>query len=86
MHTTQKPVQINQRLLTTFTKRGDIVVDLFLGSGGNMIAAEKTGRICYGMELDPKYISVILDRWQDYTGEEAIRSDGKTWNDLKNGV
>ena len=46
-------------------------MDLFLGSGSTLIAAEKTGRICYGMELDPKYIDVIIKRWEDYTGKKA---------------
>lgn len=69
VHPTQKPVM----LVEWFFKRidGNRVVDLFLGSGSTLIAAEKTGRICYGMELDPKYVDVILKRWEDYTGKTA---------------
>ena len=47
------------------------VLDLFLGSGSTLIAAEKTGRKCYGMELDPKYCDVIVKRWEDFTGQKA---------------
>ena len=54
------------------SKADDIILDLFLGSGSTLIAAEKTGRVCYGMELDPKYVDVILKRWEDYTGKTAI--------------
>ena len=48
-----------------------IVLDLFLGSGSTLIAAEKTNRKCYGMELDPKYCDVIVKRWEDFTGKKA---------------
>mgnify|MGYP002364660951 FL=1 len=50
-----------------------IVLDLFLGSGSTLIAAEKTGRICYGIEIDPRYVDVIIKRWEDYTGNKAIK-------------
>ena len=53
--------------------RGDVVADLFLGSGSTLIAAEKTGRICYGMEIDPKYTDVILKRWEEYTKNVAVK-------------
>ena len=58
-------------------KRDDIILDLFLGSGSTLIASEKTGRICYGMELDPKYVDVIVQRYVDYTGNENIKLNGK---------
>jgi DNA modification methylase len=62
----------------------EIILDPFLGSGSTLIACEKTNRICYGMELDPKYISVVLDRWEDYANGDAIRlSDGKKWKEIK---
>lgn len=84
VHPTQKPVEMLENIIKDFTKADDIVLDLFLGSGSTLIACEKTNRICFGMELDPKYISVILDRWQEYTGKEAIRlNDGKKWNEIK---
>ena len=75
MHPTQKPVEVNQKALTHFTSRGDYVVDLFLGSGSNLIACETMGRKCYGMELDPKYVDVIIKRWQEYTGKKAIHAE-----------
>lgn len=72
-HPTQKPVELGVEAITKTTNNGDLVLDLFLGSGSTLIAAEKTGRICYGMELDPKYTDVILKRWEDYTGKVATK-------------
>jgi len=68
-HPTQKPVELAE---TAFShhKKGT-VLDLFLGSGSTLIAAEKTKRKCYGMELDPKYCDVIVKRWEDFTGKKA---------------
>lgn len=66
LHPTQKPVEINQRVIANFTFRDDNVLDLFGGSGSNLIACEKTRRTCYMMELDEKYIQVILKRYNDY--------------------
>ena len=81
-HTTPKPVEIIARALKNSSKCDDIIIDLFLGSGSTLIASEKTGRICYGMELDPKYIDVIVQRYVDYTGNENIIKNGKPiiWN------
>ena len=59
------------------TKEEDIVVDPFLGSGTTLIASEKTNRVCYGMELDPKYVDVIVQRYVDYTGNNKIKLNGK---------
>ena len=72
VHPTQKPT----RMILWFFERlkGDLVVDLFLGSGSTLIACEKTNRKCYGMEIDPHYCSVIIKRWQDFTGKEARRA------------
>ncbi len=67
LHPTQKPVQINQRVLENFTMPRENVLDLFGGSGSNLLACEKTDRICYMMELDPTYIQVIIRRYYDYT-------------------
>ena len=72
-HPTQKPVEIPARAIKNSSKNGNIVVDIFLGSGSTLIACEKTERICYGMELDPKYIDVIIQRWEDYTGQKAVK-------------
>lgn len=71
LHPTQKPVEVNQRALTSFTKRGDVVIDLFLGSGSNLIACETLERKLGGMELDPHYCDVIVKRWEEFTGKKA---------------
>ena len=76
-HPTQKPVNLVARAIKNSSKNEDIVLDSFLGSGSTLIAAEKTGRICYGMELDPKYIDVIVQRYVDYTGISKIKKNGK---------
>jgi site-specific DNA-methyltransferase (adenine-specific) len=67
VHPTQKPVELIIYALTNSTKTDDIVLDPFLGSGSTLIACEKTGRICYGMELDPRYVDTIIQRFVDYT-------------------
>ena len=55
--------------------RGEVVLDAFLGSGTTLMAAERVGRICYGIELDPAYMDVAIRRWQNYTGEAAIHGN-----------
>ena len=70
-HPTMKPVELITRAIFNSSKSEDIILDLFLGSGSTLIACEKTKRICYGMELDPHYVDVIIKRWEDYTGEKA---------------
>lgn len=72
-HPTMKPVQLVTRAITNNTAHAGLVMDLFLGSGSTLIAAEKTGRVCYGMELDPHYVDVIIKRWEDYTGKKAVK-------------
>jgi len=69
LHPTQKPVELAERALKNHDAKN--VLDLFLGSGSTLIAAEKTNRICYGMELDPKYCDVIVKRWEEFTGKKA---------------
>ena len=66
-----KPVELISRAIINSSKSEDIILDLFLGSGSTLIACEKTNRICYGMELDCKYVDVIIKRWEDYTGQKA---------------
>ena len=80
-HATVKPVELLEKPIIHASKTDDIVMDLFLGSGSTLIASEKTGRICYGMELDPKYTDVIVQRYVDYTGNNKIKLNGKeiTW-------
>jgi DNA modification methylase len=70
-HTTPKPVALVEKAVTNSSKSGDLVIDFFGGSGSTLIAAEKTGRNCYMMELDPKYCDVIVKRWEDFTGKKA---------------
>ena len=72
-HPTMKPVGIPARAIRNSSKNGEIVLDFFLGSGSTLIAAEETGRTCYGLELDPVYCDVIVKRYEDFTGKKAVR-------------
>lgn len=71
-HGTQKPLECMARPITNNSAKGDLVCDPFLGSGTTLIAAEKLGRRCYGMELDPKYCDVIVSRYEKFTGKTAV--------------
>ncbi len=83
LHPTMKPVELVERALRNSSKSRDIVLDLFGGSGSTLIACEKTGRAARLIELDPKYVDVIVRRWQDYSGEQAIReSDELSFDEL----
>ena len=73
LHPTMKPLALVERAIDNSSRPGDVVLDLFLGSGTTLIAAERTGRVCYGMELDPHYAQVAVLRWQAFTGEQARR-------------
>ncbi|MFA7174480.1 MAG: site-specific DNA-methyltransferase [Kiritimatiellia bacterium] len=82
-HPTMKPVELFEYQMLNNTKGGDIIMDSFGGSGTTIIAAEKNGRVGYLMELDPKYCDVIIKRWQDYTGKEAVlEASGDKFNDM----
>jgi DNA modification methylase len=82
-HGTQKPLELMRRPILNNTVPGNIVYDPFLGSGTTLIAAEKTGRLCYGLEIDPCYVDMIVRRWQKETGESAtLRADGRTFDEL----
>ena len=82
-HPTMKPVALFEYQMLNNTKGGDIVLDSFGGSGTTMIAAEKNGRVAYLMELDPKYCDVIIKRWQDFIGKEAVHeATGDKFNDM----
>lgn len=76
-HPTQKPIELATEAITKTTDSNAIVMDLFLGSGSTLIASEKTDRICYGMELDPKYIDVIVQRYVDYVENPKVIRNGK---------
>ena len=83
-HPTMKPVELFEYQLLNNTKGSDLILDSFGGSGTTMIAAEKNNRYSRLMELDPKYCDVIIKRWQDFTGKEAVlESNGKTYSNLK---
>ena len=70
-HPTQKPVSLSARAIKNSTKQGNGVLDLFGGSGSTMVACEQNNRKCYMMELDPKYVDVIIERWENFTGKKA---------------
>ena len=83
-HPTQKPVNLLGEALKDSTKRGEIALDPFLGVGSTIIAAEKTGRIGFGVELEPKYVDVGVKRWEKMTGKEAIHeATGLTFAQLR---
>lgn len=82
LHPTMKPVELVERAIRNSSRPGNSVMDPFGGSGTTLIAAEKTGRIARLIELDPKYVDVIVRRWQDWTGKKATRrSDGVVFDD-----
>src|ERR1700681_1815135 len=77
---TQKPVELMRRPMLNHTKHGDVVYDPFLGSGTTLMSAELTQRICYGIELDPKFVDVIVQRWQAVAGQPAtLEADGRSY-------
>ncbi len=85
LHPTMKPVELVERAIRNSSKTRDIVLDLFGGSGTTLIAAEKTLRRARLVELDPKYVDVIIKRWQDYTGKTAtLAASGKTYSECAN--
>lgn len=73
LHPTMKPVELVERAIRNSSRPGNVVLDPFGGSGTTLIAAEKSGRIARLIELDPKYVDVIVRRWEDFTGKQAIR-------------
>ena len=82
-HPTQKPVELMRRPILNHTRRGDLVYEPFLGSGTTLAAAELTERVCYGLELDPKYMDVVIQRWQSLSGGEAtLAGDGRTFSQI----
>ena len=81
LHPTMKPVALIEHALTNSSKGQDVVLDLFGGSGSTLIACEKTNRHARLMELDPKYCDVIIKRWQDFTGQQAVHAEtGETFD------
>lgn len=83
LHPTPKTVEMIADAILDSTEHSERVIDCFLGSGTTLIAAERTGRICHGMELDPLYADVCIRRWQEWTGEAAVDLEtGKTFDEL----
>jgi DNA modification methylase len=83
LHPTVKPVALVADAIMDCTARGDIVMDGFLGSGTTVIAAERTGRRCYGLELDPLYVDTIIRRWQAFTRGSARHASGRSFNEIE---
>jgi DNA modification methylase len=84
VHGTQKPVECMRRPILNNSSPGQAVYEPFMGSGTTLIAAETTGRVCYGIELNPAYVDVAVERWQQFTGQQAVLDgDGKAFNALK---
>lgn len=80
-HGTQKPVECMRRPMLNNASPGQAIYDPFLGSGTTLIAAETTGRICVGMELEPRYVDVAVRRWQAFTGMTAcLHADGRSFD------
>ena len=74
LHPTTKPLEPVERAISNSSRAADLVLDLFLGSGTTLIACERTGRTCNGLELDPLYVDVAVARWESFTGEQAQRA------------
>jgi len=84
LHPTIKPIELVADAILDCTARGDIVLDPFLGSGTSVTAAERTGRVCNGIELDPGYVDVAVRRWQAFTGQSAVlESTGLTFRETE---
>jgi DNA modification methylase len=84
LHPTMKPVELVERAIRNSSKSRDIVLDLFGGSGTTLIAAERIGRSARLLEFDPKYVDVIVERWQNLTGGVAVLDgEDRTYGDLK---
>jgi DNA modification methylase len=82
-HATQKPVELMRRPIVNHVSPGQAVYDPFLGSGTTLIAAETTGAVCLGMEIDPRYVDVAIRRWQAFTGRIAtLQNDGRTFEQV----
>src|SRR5258708_32726721 len=82
-HPTQKPIELMRRPILNHLRRGELVYDPFLGSGTTLAAAELTERVCYGIELDPKYVDVIVQRWQALTGKKAaLEGDRRMFDEI----
>lgn len=82
LHPTVKPINLVADAILDSTNRGDIVLDPFAGSGTTILAAERTGRRAYSIELDPAYVDLVIRRWQQMTGRDAVNEAGQTFKDV----
>jgi DNA modification methylase len=86
LHPTAKPIKLVADAILDCSARGDLVLDPFMGSGTTLMAAERVGRRCYGIEIDPLYIDTIIRRWQTQTGDVAVHeATGRGFNDIVGG-
>jgi len=82
-HPTVKPIALVADVILDCTRRNDIVLDPFLGSGTTILAAERTGRRGFGIEIDPIYVDTAIARWERLTGKKALNSHGLTFEQVK---
>lgn len=84
IHPTQKPVELARKAIKNSTRDGDIVLDLFHGSGSTTIGCEQLGRVCYAIEIDPQHVDAALRRWQTLTGKAATHAtEKKTYEQIE---
>lgn len=76
LHPTQKPVALSAKAMHNSSQKGDVILDLFGGSGSTLMGCEQIGRKCYMMEFDPRYVDVIIERWENFTGDKAEKIKG----------
>src|SRR5258708_23943811 len=82
LHPTVKPVKLVADAILDCSARGDLILDPFMGSGSTLMAAERVGRCCYGLEIDPLYVDTVIRRWQEQTGDDAIHDGpGRRFNE-----
>ena len=83
-HPTVKPVALVADAMKDCSARGDIVLDIFCGSGTTILAAERVGRMGYGLEIEPRYVDLAIRRWQEFTGRDAIHAEtGRTFEETE---
>ena len=83
VHGTQKPVECMRRPILNNSSPGQAIYEPFMGSGTTLIAAETTGRVCHGIELNPAYVDVAVQRWQKFSGQQAVLDgDGRVLTEL----
>ena len=84
LHPTIKPAAMVADAILDCSSRNDIVLDPFLGSGTTIVAAERTGRVCYGLELEPSYVDTIVRRWQAFAAKSAVHEkSGRSFTELE---